>query len=494
MKPIRIIQSALTLVVLASMVLTACAPATPVAPTAAPTKPPAPTTAPTKAPEPTVAPTAVPTVAPVKLSIICRCVTGGVSANTAKWMLEYVIPKFQEEMKAKGKNVVVELVQFGGSDEELKARYALDLKAGSGSDVMAFDGFWVPEFVEGGLIKPIETIVGASYKDWEGWSHISKAVQQLLTYKSQVYGIPTGTDARVIWYRKDIFKAAGLPENWQPKSWDEILDAARKLKAAKPASFPLQINAGTSMGEATTLQGWYMVMLGTGTNIYNFETMKYPVSGQPFLDALNFYKKIYIDEKLGDARIQLLKDGRDRSFLAFRDGTTSMLVEGDWFWRSVLAKGGTAYMENRDAVVGWAKMPAMAPGKGVNKQDFVTASGGTGFILNPNTKSKAEAWALLSFMFSKASLDWVQAIEPRIRARDDVPVPNDTVMTAMAKELLPITVIRPQDAAYSKTVSPEIQLMTERVVSGEMTPQQAMEAYAKAVSAAVGAAKVETLK
>jgi len=235
-----------------------------------------------------------------------------------------------------------------------------------------------------------------------------------------------------------------------------------------------------------------MVMLGTGTNIYDFKTNKYPVSGQPFLDALNFYKTVYIDEKLGDARMQLLKDGRDRSFLGFRDGNIAMLVEGDYLWRSVLASGSTK-LDNRDALVGWAKMPAMAPGKGVNGQDFVTASGGTGFILNPNTKNKAESWALLSSLFSKANMDSLQVIEPRIRSRDDVAVPNDAVMTAMVKELLPITVIRPSDAAYSKTVSPQIQLMTERIVSGEMTPQQAMEAYAKAVTAAVGADKVEVV-
>lgn len=415
------------------------------------------------------------------------------NANTVKWITEYVIPKFQDQMKAAGRTVTVNLVQFGGSDEELKVRYALDLKAGAGNDVMAFDGFWVPEFAGGGLLKPLDSIATAKVNDWEGWSHIPKTVQELLMFQGKRYGIPVGTDARVIWYRKDTLKAAGLPDNWQPKSWDELLDAARAVKKAKPDVMPLQINAGTSMGEATTLQGWYMVVLGAGANVYNFDTGKYPVKGQPILDALNLYKKIYVDEKLGDARLQLLKDGRDRSFLAFRDGQIAMLVEGDWFWRSVLATGSTK-LENRDQLVGWAKMPAMKPGAGIRKQDFVTASGGTGYALNPNTKNPAEAWGLLSFMFSKDSLDYIQTFEPRIRARDDVPVPNEPVMTAMAKELLPFTMIRPADANYSKVVSPEIQLMTERVVSGEMTPQQAMEAYAKAVTAAAGANGVEEIK
>ncbi len=395
-------------------------------------------------------------------------------------------------MKQQGKNVTMTLTQFGGSDEEQKQRYALDLKAGKGEDVMDFDGFWVPEFAAGGLLKPIDTVYPDN-KNWEGWQHISKATQSIMAYQGKNYGAPRGVDVRVIWYRKDIFKAAGLPDPWQPKSWDEMLDAARKIKAAKPDVTPIQLDAGTAMGEATTLQGYYMALLGTGSNPFNFDTSKYIVRGQPILDTLNFYKKIYLDEKLGDARLQLLKDGRDRTFVLFRDGQLAMYVEGDFLWRSVLASGANK-LENRDQLVGWAKMPAQSPGKGYNKQDFVTVSGGGGYVVNPNSKNAAEAWAFIASAYSKTSLDEFQKIEPRIRSRDDVPVPNEPVMTALAKEVQPITTKRPEDAAYSTVVSPQIQLMTERVVSGEMTPQQAMDAFAKAVTDAVGATKVEDAK
>ncbi len=475
------------------------------APTSASTEGQAPTTASTEAQSPTAASTASqsPTAAsgvpvtgntgPISLSIICRCVSGGVNDPTVKWITQYVIPNFQNQEKSAGKTVTVNLVQFGGSDEELKARYALDLKSGAGSDVMAFDGFWTPEFVAGGLIKPLNQVAGPDMQNWEGWSHIPKNIQQLMMFQNQVYGIPLGTDARVIWFRKDIFQKAGLPANWQPTSWKDILDAATKIKQADSGVTPIQLDAGTAMGEATTLQGWYPVILGTGNNVYDFSTNKYPDNGQGILDALNFYKTIYIDQKLGDPRLQLLKNGRDQSFLDFRDGKIAMLMESDYFWRTVLASGSTK-LDNRDQLVGWAKMPAEAPGKGINGQDFVTASGGTGFTLNPNSKNPAEAWALMSFMFGKPSLDNLETLQPTISSRDDVPVPNDPVLTAMAKELLPITAVRPPDPSYSTVVSPAIQLMTERVVSGAMSPQQAMNEYANTLSSKVGADKVEPAK
>ena len=76
----------------------------------------------------------------ITLTFTCRCVAGGVNANLVTWLTTYVIPTFEEEMAAQGKNVTVNLVEFGGSDEELKQQYALDLSVGAGYDVFAFDG------------------------------------------------------------------------------------------------------------------------------------------------------------------------------------------------------------------------------------------------------------------------------------------------------------------------------------------------------------------
>jgi multiple sugar transport system substrate-binding protein len=57
-------------------------------------------------------------------------------------------------------------------------------------------------------------------------------------------------------------------------------------------------------------------------------------------------------------------------------------------------------------------------------------------------------------------------------------------MTELVK-LLPLTTVRPMLPVYPK-VSQAAQLATERVVSGEMTPERAMEAYAKEVTDLVG--------
>jgi len=428
---------------------------------------------------------------PIKLTVTSRAVRGGTNTLLMEWLEDTVFPAFVERMREAGRDVQVEFVEFGGTDEALKEQYALDLSVGRGADILGFDGFWLPEFDEAGLVKPLEDIVGPAMWEWEGWGHIPPSMREILGYQGKVYGLPLGTDVRVIFYRRDLFEQAGIirPDlgirDWQPRSWEELLNTARLIKEKLLEVIPLQINAGTQMGEATTMQGWFMVLLGTGIHMYDFDQAKWYGKHPGILEALNFYKTVYLDEELGDARTQLIPGARARTFELFRDGKIAMLVEGDWFWRSVIAPGSEWAVPNRNEVVGWAMMPAREPGAGYRGQDYVTISGGTGFILNPNTKYPEEAWALLSFMFSKEMQLEFQKLQPRIRVRDDVPVLGDPVMTAMANALLPLTTVRPMLPAYPK-ISYEAQLMTERVVAGLMTPEEAMAAYSEALKEIVG--------
>jgi multiple sugar transport system substrate-binding protein len=422
----------------------------------------------------------------VDLTVMCRCVQGGVNNNIFVWLTNFVIPTFEELQVQQGRNVHVEFMGFDGTDEEHKAFLLDALRAGEGADLLSMDGFWVADFASEGLLRPLEEVGGESVNDWDGWQHIPEGIRSIMSFRGEVYGIPVGTDVRMIFYRRDLFQAAGIPFPWQPMSWEEVLDAGRALKAVG-VEIPIQINAGTAMGEATTMQGYFMALLSAGGHMYDFEQEKWIVSSPAMLEALNLYAAIYGDEGLGNPEIQLMADGRERSFEEFENGRVGMLVESDWFWRDAVVDA--LGVEERNNVVGWAMMPAVEPGQGYHQQDFVSISGGGGWVLNPNTEHPQEAWALLAHMSSVDAARAFEILQPRISFRDDVPVEGDAVMTAMGAALLPLSTTRPLLPEYAQ-VSYEAQLMTERVVSGEMTPEEAIAAYAVAVEEIVGAENV----
>lgn len=199
----------------------------------------------------------------IALTVATNAISGGKNADEAEWIERWVIPRFVARQREQGVDVRVDFLPSGVDDEQYKTKLALDLKAHAGPDIMSLDGIWVGEFAQAEYIKPLREVAGPDVADWAGWRQISAKVRALARFEGRLYGIPAGTDARVLYFHKPLFRRAQLPVDWQPGSWQDILDAARKLKRLQGV-VPLQINAGTAMGEATTMQGVLPLLSGAG--------------------------------------------------------------------------------------------------------------------------------------------------------------------------------------------------------------------------------------
>jgi multiple sugar transport system substrate-binding protein len=422
----------------------------------------------------------------VTLSIATNAAPGGKNAQEADWVSNWVIPRFTAAEKAKGVTARVTFQPSGVGDEDYKSKLALDLRSQSGADVIALDGIWVGELADAGYIKPLAEVVGARADGWDGWPQIPASVQQLMSYHGKRYGIPAGTDGRVLFFNKRLFARAGLPVDWQPHSWADIIAAGRKLRAL-PGVTPIQLNAGTAMGEATSTQGVLPLLVGAGRQIY--ADGRWQGNSAAVRDVLDFYRQVY-GGGLGDRTLQQEAKGRDESFAMFAKNKIGILLEGDYFWRSVIEpRHGIDPMPDRDQSVGYALIPAKTPGAGINGQDYVSMSGGSGRVVNPNSRYPQQAWDLLTFMSSAAATKALLDGTVRITQRTDVNAQvlrSDPMLTFVATRVLPITAFRPGLAAYPQ-VSQALQQATLDVVTGR-SPADAAAAYGAAVEKAVGGA------
>ena len=423
------------------------------------------------------------------LTIAANAIKGGKNATGAEWIENWVIPKFIEAQKAKGRTAKVEFQASGAGDEDYKSKVSLDLKAGSGADLYVIDGIWVGEFADAGYIKPLDDVTGGKASDWDGWKQIPEAVQGNMSYKGKRYGVPTGTDGRVIYFNKKLFAQAGLPADWQPKSWDEIVNAGQTIKSKLPGVTPIQLNAGTAMGEATTMQGILPLLVGAGQQIW--ADGKWQGNTAAVRDALTLYQKVY-GGGLGDPVLQQDAKGRDKSFQAFAAGKIAILLEGDYFWRSVVEPTkGIAKMADRDQAVGYAMIPAIRAKAGIRGQDYVSMSGGSGRVLNPASKYPQQAWELLQFMNSKegtiAELGGTLRISQRVDVNAEL-LKGDPLLTLIAEKVLPITAYRPGFAEYPR-ISQALQQATLDVATGK-SPAEAAATYQKALESIVGAGNI----
>ena len=425
----------------------------------------------------------------VTLTVTANAVAGGKNELTAKWVTDWVIPEFTKQQKDKGVNVTVKYDGVGVDDADYKAKIALDFNTDIGGDVVEVDGIWLGEFAQGGQVQSLDDVVGKDEVDaWDGWGQIPDAVQAVGEFEDKRYGIPVGTDGRVIFFNKKLFAQVGLPADWQPSSWEEITAAAVSLKQI-PGVIPMQLNAGTAMTEATTMQGVLPLLVGTGAEIH--QDGKWQGATENVKQVLDFYQQVYRG-KLGDPLLAQEAKGRDKSFELFAQNKIGILFESDYFWRSVVDPTvGVAKMADRDAAVGWAKIPAMSPGAGVGGQDFVSMSGGSVRVINPNTKFPQQAWELLQFMNSaeatKARLGDTAQVTQREDVNEEV-LTNDPMLGFIAEEVLPITRFRPGLADYPK-VSTLLQQATADIIAGK-SAADAASAYEDALVKEVGEDKV----
>jgi multiple sugar transport system substrate-binding protein len=414
------------------------------------------------------------------ITILENAVRGGLNSQFVDWYDE-LIPEVENKL-----GINIKLVTAGVKDEDFKARIALDIKSRKGADIIAFDQFCIPEFAEAGFILPLDEYL----ETWPEARHIYDSMRRMGSYKGRTYLIMRLTDVRMLFYHKPLLEAAGIEIPWRPKNWDEIISAARKIRASQPDCIPLQINAGLNMGEATTMQGFLMLLFGAGGELYDDDAEKWVVESPALKKALEFYQRIYIEEKLADVELQLASHAREKSFELFQKGRIAIYAEGTWFYTAVLKPEGPWGIPDRDERIGWARFPGsgdpFAP-------EFVSVSGGNGQIINPYSPHPDMAWKVIAELNSAKNLGKLFSRIPFSPTRKDIAalpvVQADEFIAKSGEALVPITRARPGLPEYPE-ISFHIQLMTEQVITGKRTLDEAIKEFAKSVALIAGKGKI----
>lgn len=88
-------------------------------------------------------------------------------------------------------------------------------------------------------------------EDWakNGWDKDFASLKGASSYKGKQYALPTDYFGWGVYYRKDLFDKVGIKA--EPKTWEEFLDACKKLKAAGIA--PIVVGGRDSW----TLAAWF---------------------------------------------------------------------------------------------------------------------------------------------------------------------------------------------------------------------------------------------
>lgn len=174
-----------------------------------------------------------------------------------KFLEEEFIPNFEKE----NPDIKVIPASITASEGDYFSKIALSMQSESTApDIVAEDSFMLNSDANAGYLTPLDDYV----KDWEDWSNYTENLKVGSTAQDgKLYAIPGTSDSRGIWYNKNVFKKAGLPEDWQPNNWTEIIEAAEKVKKTQPDVIPFGMGVAKANGESVSMQTFQMLLYGT---------------------------------------------------------------------------------------------------------------------------------------------------------------------------------------------------------------------------------------
>ncbi|OII36760.1 sugar ABC transporter substrate-binding protein [Curtobacterium sp. MMLR14_010] len=381
-----------------------------------------------------------------------------------------------------GKKVTLVPIQAQGNDYYTKL--ALMNKApATAPDVMYEDTFLVKADAQAGYLLPLDKYT-AKWKDWDQFFDNAKQAGEGVDGKT--YGVPMGTDTRALWYNKDIFKKVGLPVPWQPKTWDDVLDAAKTIKQKSPDTIPFNVYSGKAQGEASTMQGFEMLLYGAdGSGNTLYKDKKWVTGSKQFQDSLQFIKDVYQGD-LGPTPQQALDTNVGTTIAQTWLPKGKLAIDLDGSWQSgTWLKSGTAPWPEWNDVMGQAAMPTQngqAPG-------YNSMSGGWTLAVGSKSKNPQAAFDFITTFLNKDGSLKYDTENSQIAVRKDVA--EDSAYTdanptfKFFSGLVEHTNFRPATSDYSQ-ISNAVQVAMESVMTGQQSPKQAAAAYDDAVVQTVG--------
>jgi multiple sugar transport system substrate-binding protein len=339
--------------------------------------------------------------------------------------------------------------------DTLQQKLQTDITGGANADLAIVGTRWLLDFVKDDVAEPLDGYMDASFKN--------RFIGPFLApgqINGKIYGLPIAASARGLYYNKDLLAKVGYPNG--PKTWNDVIDASKKLKAQGIAGFGLQGK------EIETDVYFYYALWSYGGDVVGKDG-KAAFNSPAGVKAATLYKTL-IDEGLTEPGVT----GYSREDVQnlFKQGRVAMVISAPFLAKQI-AKEAPNLKYGIDPIPMGTKNATYA----------VTDS----IVMFKNSKVKKSAWKFLDYLFTKeprVKFTSTEGFLPTTKAEATDPA-FDNPDTKAFIALLPSAKFAPTITGWEDTAKAVSDAM-QSIYLGKSQPAAALNAAAEKANESLG--------
>ena len=349
-----------------------------------------------------------------------------------------------QEFEKNHSNIKIEAERIPWSSYFEKLTTAI--AGGSAPDAALVKLWWQPQLVNLNALQPLDPWLAK----WSGKSDVYDRVWELTTYQGKHYYMPLQDVILYVYYRKDMFKSAGIGE--VPKTADQFLADAQKLTHDGACGFGIR---GASGGH-----DFWLTFVGPYINSFS----QAGLTTQSVVDANQWYINLF--RKYHVSPPSTPSDGFRETIANMENGKTAMTIH-----HIGSAAGLVAALGDK---IGAFVVPAASNGK------RWTSFGDEETALFSSSKVKTAAWDWISFLATaKYNLQWVKASGQVSINKSNASADYGDLNPFMkvTSESMPYAQILPAVPATTQFVSTVWPATMQQAFLGQITSKQMMDKF-----------------
>lgn len=275
-----------------------------------------------------------------------------------------------------------------GVTPETMQKLMTAVAAGNPPDIYYMDRFVVAGYAARGVLTPLNDYIEKDDLDLN--QYVPACIEET-KYKDHYYAMPFGTDVRILYWNKDLFREAGYDPEVPPYTWDELREYALKLTKYDKRNNYESIGFIPMYGNSRLyLWGWQ-----NGGELLTEDGRTITMNTPEWTEALEYLTMLY-DELGGAKKISAFSSSFQTGQMdPFLTGKVAMLAQGNWFISDI-----ARYNPELDFGVGPIPVPKERyeqKGRFEGQPQFLSWSGGWSWVIPKGAKNADAAWEVIKW-------------------------------------------------------------------------------------------------